>query len=163
MKHTGLIILLSFLTAGCSIFNTTNPSNPVVLPDNSKVISTLNDITSNMLNAEWLSGFLMKNNERPVLMPLIFGNNTDADFDTERLLKQLEESLISSGKVRVIKSTPTQKKLTPNEILSGISIDFVVTVTLDKNTQADNTYMLTILLWGRGSNNPEIKIQKIIQ
>ncbi|MCF8358588.1 MAG: penicillin-binding protein activator LpoB [Prolixibacteraceae bacterium] len=164
MKYTGIILLGLLFLSACSLLKPKKATETTTFPDQSEIVEAVNAATSQLINEDWLSQFLIINDERPVLMPLLVKNETNATIDSEMILSELEKNLITSGKVRVIKATPQQQKLTPHEILSsGMSIDYVITTSLIKDGSSANTYNLILYFWGNKSKKPEKIIQNQIQ
>jgi hypothetical protein len=129
-----------------------------------QINNTINQSVEELLQGQWLSTFLLENDSRPTITTTTIKNNTQAQINTENIYTQIDNLLTQSGQVRVIKSDSVQRQLTPQQISRGKSIDYGISVNIEKNPIQNTTkYTFILSLWNDISDTAIQQIEKSIE
>lgn len=156
-----LIVVLLFL--GCSVIKQSAKNEQVVI-DQQKLEKTIEESINELIKGVWLSDYLFKYNERPILVATKFQNKTNAFIDTLKLYQALNIDLIRSGQVRVVKLNESQRQIEPGEIAKGVSIDFAISTKIEKIDSLNTSFIIFGLsLWNDKLPEAILTIDKVVE
>lgn len=154
-----LFIIVSTL-GGCGIIEKLKPSEIVVTE--SQLTNQINVAIPELLNQQWLSDYLVQNETRPVVISGAILNETSGSVNKEILYDAMDLNLVSTGRIRVLKSTKTQRSLTPDELLDSENIKFVITLNIISNLDQKAAECI-YKVWEKGSDKPVGSLTRYIK
>ena len=69
------------------------------------------DLTNQLINADWYTNFIKENQKKPVVIVGTFRNKSDEHMDTTIISKKLEFSLINTGKVTSVANASERQEI----------------------------------------------------
>lgn len=162
--HSRLLLIFLFsVLYSCSVTKTV-PAEPELLIDQAKLSTAVDRSVEEIIKGEWLSEFIVKKNERPVLICTKVDLPQNTSFPVDSLYNILDMSLIKTGQVRVIKASPAQRTTIPYELANGESIDYVLTAAIEKRGMESASNPVFILrLWNEITATPLAIVKNIIE
>lgn len=162
MRRVFLMIFSVVLLGSCSLIKNT-ANDPVVQIDQMALQTSIANTTKQIIEGNWLSDFMRINNERPTIIISRLLNNTNAVINPDSVYHNIDIALVQTGQVRVVQSTENQRLLNPIELVNALNIDYVLSVTIQKNSDTNTKADLEFSLWSKASQTPLITKKNTIE
>jgi hypothetical protein len=162
--HSRLLLIFVFsLLYSCSLLKPA-VTEPEILIDQAQLNTAVELSVDEIIKGEWLSAFMVKNNERPVVICSTIDLPPHVSFPIDSLYNMIDLHLIKTGQVRVIKSNTIQRTTAPVDLAKGESIDFVLTAAIEKAVQQSSSNpVLVLALWNENSETPITTAKNMIE
>lgn len=163
MNKSFILFFIVVIFSSCSSLKHT-PKTPQIVIDQQQLDSVIELSVSELIKGDWLSDYLMENNERPILVASKIHNESNAYIDTLKVYETINMALIRSGQVRVVKLDEKQRQQIPNEITKGESVDFAISTKIEnKISESLSSLFFGLYLLNDKSPEPIVKIIKKIE